>query len=552
MLTPKLVGALREDPSYFQDVLKARYEMMLYTWEHVYKLRITELRKENSMHAVCRTNVHDPYRNLIVWDIILADLQKLETLRAGTATSSVEPSPEEYQDALANLVLMMDKVRKYPLVDLRKILPMSEPLRQYFDCTVRDDDSVAYRLRKDITIPAMLENIYDLMHEDRTSLMGFPNILDVIERIMGQDTAQRGLITTGVAKTLSETAAIGEIHTRLSRHQSRIQLPMDLDSSIAKVESRIEIIAVIQERLKTAKLGVSVTPFADFKYPPPGKKQDNIGKRRAEEAMLDAFWRETDQHFTEALEKTLFGLMEDRITEREIERTRPWQPPVVQPKHKKAATRKPSDEEIEALRTFETEAESSTPLPARPKEKVKTRGVAEPPSEPAAVEEPEIEEPPAQTFALPKGAHKTMRAFLPSRRPGSRRVQKSRGKDFRVRDAEARLRHQKSLNGSAFAFRTGVGAGVFSSSSTNLIPGNEIRFGLLRRYGGRLFRKYGWTTGDVCSGLMPCPLVSFEVVGFGITQGSCFSWHNPLGRLRSLQLLDSHRLIWSQVGSIEV
>lgn len=443
---------------------------MLFTWEHVYKLPITELRKENSMHAVCRTTVHDPYRNLIVWDIILADLQKLETSRAGTATSSTEPSPEEYQDALANLVLMMDKVRKYPLVDLRKILPMSEPLRQYFDCTVRDDDSVAYRLRKDITIPAMLENIYDLMHEGRTSLMGVPNILDVIERIMGQDTAQRGLITTGVAKTLSETVAIGEIHTRLSRHQPRIQLPMDLDSSIAKVESRIEIIAVIQERLKTAKLGAFVTPFADFKYPPPGKKQDNIGKRRAEEAMLDAFWRETDQHFKQALEKTLIGLTEDRITEREIERTPPWQPPVVQPKHKKAATPKPSDEEIEALRTFETEAESNTPLPARPKEKVKTRGVAEPPSEPAAVEEPETEEPPAQTFA------------------GSRRVQ-SPVEGFRVRDAEARLRHQ-SLSTARLRFSNRRGSRNLPSSSTNLIPA----------------ARYGLTCSDVmgegCSGSM--------------------------------------------------
>lgn len=491
MLTPKRVGALREDPSYFQEVFKARYEMMLYTWEKVYKLRITELRKENSMHAVCRTTVHDPYKNLIVWNTILADLQKLEVLRAGTATSSIEPSPKEYQDSLANLVLVMDKVRRYPLVDLRKILPMSEPLRRYFDCTVRENQSVSYHLRKGITIPPILEIVYDLMHDDRTSLMGVPNILDVIERIMGQDTEQKGLITTGVAKTLSETAAIGEIHTRLSRYQPRIQLPMDLDSSIAGVESRLDVIAVIQDRLKTAKLGAFVTPFADFKYPPPGKRQENIDRRRAEEAMLDTFWRETDQHFAEISGKTLSGLMQDRITERKIERTPPWQPPAVQPKHKKAAIPKPTSEEIEALRTFPTDAESSTPPPTRPKEKVKTRGVAAPPSEPAAADEPETDEPPAQTFALPKGAYKTMRAFFPAD------VQDHIGSKVLWKDFVSAMQRLgfgiTSLNGSASLFEP-----AWRPESSIIFhephPGNEIRFDLLRRYGGRLYRKYGWTT----------------------------------------------------------
>lgn len=345
--------------------------------------------------------------------LVLADLQKLENLYTGIANSSVEPLPEEYQDALANFVLAMDKLTLYPLVALRKILPMSEPMRQYFDCTLKEDKSTAYRLRKDMTIPPIVEMVYDLLHEERTTLMGVSNILDCMERIMGQDDGQRNLITAEVAKTLSETAAIGEIHMHLSHHQPRIQLPMDLDSSLAKVESRIKVIATIKKNLDTTSLGTSVTPFPEFEYPPLGKTQKNVDKIRAEEAMLNTFWREADQHFLTTTGKTLIGLMEDRITEREIQRTPPWQPPVVRPKYKKVAAPNPTAE-IEALRILEAGTQSSTALPTRPKEKAKTRGVAEPPSEPAAAEGPEVEEPQAQTFTLPKGPYKTMRAFFPA------------------------------------------------------------------------------------------------------------------------------------------
>lgn len=154
--------------------------MILYVAHNVYNAPLTKLAKKDSMDAACRTTIRDPYKCLIIWDIILGDLQKLETLHTGTTASSVEPLPEEYQDALANLILTMDQLTKYPLTDLRKILPMSEPIRQYFDCTVTEDKSTAYHLRKDMEIPPILEMIYDLMGVDRTTLMGFPNILDDI------------------------------------------------------------------------------------------------------------------------------------------------------------------------------------------------------------------------------------------------------------------------------------------------------------------------------------------------------------------------------------
>lgn len=382
--------------------------------------------------------------------LVLADLQKLEDLYTGTANSSVEPLPEEYQDALANFVLAMDKLTLYPLVALRKILPMSEPMRQYFDCTLKEDKSTAYGFRKDMTIPPIVEMVYDLLLEERTTRMGVSNILDYIERIMGQDDRQRDLITAEVAKTLSETAAIGEIHARLMHHQPRIQLPMDLDSSLAKVESRIQIIAMIKKNLDTVNLGAFVTPLPKFDYPPLGKTQKNVDKIRTEEAMLDTFWQEADQYFFTTTGKTLIGLMEDRITEREIQRTPPWQPPVVRPKHKKVAAPKPSAEETEALRTLEAGTENSTALPIRPKEKAKTRGVAEPPSETAAAEEPEMEEPQAQTFTLPKAPYKTMRAFFPAD------VQDRIGSKVQWKDFASAMQKLgfgiRSINGSASQF----------------------------------------------------------------------------------------------------
>lgn len=57
---------LREDPSYFQDALKARHEMITFVAEQAHHLQPT---KEGILDQACRTTIHDPYKNLIIWDI---------------------------------------------------------------------------------------------------------------------------------------------------------------------------------------------------------------------------------------------------------------------------------------------------------------------------------------------------------------------------------------------------------------------------------------------------------------------------------------------------
>ena len=43
--------------------------MILYVAEHVYNAQLTKSLKERILHAACRTTVHDPYKDLIIWDI---------------------------------------------------------------------------------------------------------------------------------------------------------------------------------------------------------------------------------------------------------------------------------------------------------------------------------------------------------------------------------------------------------------------------------------------------------------------------------------------------
>ena len=73
---------LREDPSYFQDVLKARHETFIYTAEQIYHLQPT---KEGSLHQAFRTTVHDPYKNLVIWDISKTRLVILLVLSESTS-----------------------------------------------------------------------------------------------------------------------------------------------------------------------------------------------------------------------------------------------------------------------------------------------------------------------------------------------------------------------------------------------------------------------------------------------------------------------------------
>lgn len=60
---------LREDPSYFQDVLEARCKMITYLIGEVKRAPLTQLRKEKILDEACRAVIHDPYKNLIIWDI---------------------------------------------------------------------------------------------------------------------------------------------------------------------------------------------------------------------------------------------------------------------------------------------------------------------------------------------------------------------------------------------------------------------------------------------------------------------------------------------------
>ena len=468
--------------------------MVLFVSQKVYGVEIS-VPEANSMQLACRNIIHAAYSSLVIWDIILADLQMLESLHVGMAPSPVELLSDKYQEALTNFVLVMDKLAEYPLKDLRKVLPMSEPMRGYFDLARNNDGSIRYSLRKDIEHLPIIEMLYDLMDPKRTKLMGIPNIVDDVERIMRKDNKQKDLVTTEIAKILSETAVLGEINARLSRHQPRIQLPVDLDSSIANVKSRIEIISLIQKQMQGLKLDKFVTPASRFEYPADAKKsQKSVDKIREEEAMLDAFWERVDEHFRNACGKTLNAFMGDRLSEREIERTPPWQSPEVHSKHKKNAIPHPTSEEPEAFGTFQTEAESSTPPAVRQKEKIKTHGVADPPPDLVAAGEPEAEdaaEPQPQTFVLGKGPYKTMRKFFPAN------VQDRIGAKVTWKDFVSAMQKLdfsiRSLDGSASVF------GPAWKPDSPIIfhephPGSEIRFDLLRRYSGRLARRYGWTT----------------------------------------------------------
>ena len=125
------------------------------------------------------------------------------------------------------------------------------------------------------------------------------------------------------------------------------------------------------------------------------------------------------------------------------------------------------------------------------KEKEKTRGLAQPPLEQVAAEEPEVAEPQAQTFTLPKGPYKTMRAFFPAG------VQDHIGAKVQWKDFVSAMQKLdfsiKSLNGSASQFEPAwkPESGIIFHEPH---PGHEIRFDLLRRFAGRLSRRYGWTT----------------------------------------------------------
>ncbi|CAD6586423.1 MAG: hypothetical protein ASARMPREDX12_002366 [Alectoria sarmentosa] len=488
--------AIREDPAYFQEMLQDRYQE---NCELARKAcpgdttRSVHLKMEmHSLQEACRNVIEDVYKCVVIWDVLLTDLEGLERLktRFEAVISATSPLPDEYHEALAKFGVVERMAEDYARMNLRMSAAASQPLQQYY--SIKGPNPFVCTIDKSSRIPPILNLIDDVLNDDRSQLLGVPRILDEIEYLIRDEVSQRALITPSVAKKLSEVAAFGEINQQMNQHQPKIQTSKYESTCAKHFEECADMSDRIHKILPGANLSKYSTPISRFDYPSSKKRtQQTVEKMRLEEEKLDEFWQRVDDHFIARCGNTLHHLMQNKITARGLQRTPPWQAP------ERVATAKASlstDAPLHAdpFHSRQPQEEPALPLTTQVKTKPKTRGEADPSRglNQTSFAEPEDPSPPGvKTFKLSNRAYKVMSALFPSstqERTTGKIVWKEFVHAFYKLDFDIR-----SLDGSAWYFEP-----TWKRDSPITFhephPTGEIPFANLRRYASRLTRKYGW------------------------------------------------------------
>lgn len=486
--------ALREDPAYFQEILQDRYQENFESSRKVFTGDITRsirLKMDgHSLQEACRNLIQNAYKYVVIWDVLLTELEGLERLktRFEAVISATSPLPDEYHEALAKLGALQELYKVHPMMDLRISSATSQPLQQYH--IIRGPDPADYIIDKSSRTPPVLNLIGDALDVNRSQLLGLPKIMDEIERLIRDDVSQRALITPSLAKNLSEVAAFGEISQQLCQHQPKIETTKYESVVMKHAEERANITETTHRILQNASLSRYTTAISRFDYPSSKKRtQQTVEKMRLEEEKLDEFWQRVDDHFIGHCGKTLHQLLGDRITARELQRTPPWQ-------------------SLERLFTAKSASSSNAPLSGDPfhsiepqdeppllatqvRIKPKTRGEADPTRFPTQATLTEPEDPSAptpQTFKLSNRAYKVMSALFPSSTQ-ERQTGKLIWRDFV--HAFYKLDFEiNSLDGSAWYFEP-TWKRDWPITFREPHPSGEIPFANSRRYASRLTRKYG-------------------------------------------------------------
>lgn len=117
--------ALREDPAYFQETLQDRYQENCESSRKASTggmSRGVRLRMEaHSLQEACRNVIYNAYKNLVIWDVLLTELEGLERMgtRFETVISATSPLPDEYHEALSKFVVVAKMFEDHAMMNLR-------------------------------------------------------------------------------------------------------------------------------------------------------------------------------------------------------------------------------------------------------------------------------------------------------------------------------------------------------------------------------------------------------------------------------------------------
>lgn len=241
-------------------------------------------------------------------------------------------------------------------------------------------------------------------------------------------------------------------------------------------------------------------PLSKFHLPSDRRQiAATIEEMRTAEAKLDTFWVAVDQYFVKETGKTLNGMIEHKMTSRELSLTSPWSEIPAVPIAKEKESKRADDDELPATmltstleeRTARTVLQENTP-PSKGKTKVKTRGEATVTLPVHTTEqEASTESGVHPQYRLDKRAYKVFSCLfrlstkdgVPGELPWNDFVHAMVSISFAV----------QSLDGSAWIFSPADGTLGRSIIFHEPHPESKIPYLIAKRVGRRLSRAFGWT-----------------------------------------------------------
>lgn len=507
------IWTLREDPSYFFDVLRDwsehRQETLLDTNGKRHPL-LTNL-KPLFWERVIGNVITDAYGSLVLWDIIYRDLTYLEALKL-KYSKDISPQkklPPEYMKALSSFRYTIDQASKGPRMNLKNGVPASPPLRSLFirEPQVPSSPMIQVKIKSGVPLDPMIWMFQILWDDHRLFLCGLPYLMDEFEQLIQSDPKQKERLSPWVARVFSDLGIMARARHEIDIYQpwaagimnAYVEYEKEIKEEFLKKFAAIGELNVSFKDVSLAKLGMPSD--GRFQYPSDKRRtQQVIESMRKAEQNLDTFWETIDEQYKTKTGRTLHHALHHLFTEeRQLERTPEWIEPIKEPRKKTESDDSEFDKILSELSVAPKE-QHPREMPT-PKVKVKTKGVGQSTDSNALQPKTRLEreQPVAQTLDVQPMMTVSKRAFKvfstifhkPSQsdQPGEIAWQ-----DFLHAMAATGFEPSK-LYGSIWQFTPTKLDVERSIQFHEPHPRGKIPFRTARRIGRRLSRAYGWYGG---------------------------------------------------------
>ncbi|KAH8734678.1 hypothetical protein BGZ61DRAFT_442937 [Ilyonectria robusta] len=356
---------LREDPSYFT-------QRLLETKEHQQELMRDTLGQSHHTACTGRTAtlwsrilgnaLTDAYLPLELFSELHKQVQMLQRLRQKHAEISLlDYLPEEYLVALVKFRHYLIQGSRGMLSNLEARVMASPPMRKFYVREPSDGKSkIAIRPRTGVKMTKVEEHLIWLLHslwdyENRMFSESHSLMLDELERLIQAEPQAQALISSPVAKLISDASIIFECLRQLDLYRPwALQFDQALQDRGPEIDRGFmqlsepwrEMFLALDEHNLNVFAKLSDPSSGNFTYPFSKRRtRENVDALRLAEANLDDVWASFDRIFEKKdiqLDRTAAQhlLSQPRM----LQRTPEWVGTATAAKDKQAA-----DPDVEAL-----------------------------------------------------------------------------------------------------------------------------------------------------------------------------------------------------------